>query len=86
MNESEESEIYRRAIEKFGTMKQLEMMIEEASELIQAIQKYKRYGMSENLKEELADVSIMVDQLAFAFNVDKIKGKKLVRLLKLLNN
>lgn len=39
-------EIYKQALEKWGVNSQIEMAVEECSELIQAIQKVKR---SENI-------------------------------------
>ncbi len=66
MNLSRHSELYRRCYRKWGIGAQVDMVVEECSELIQAISKGKRKGLSEvqvNLTEELVDVEIMVEQL-----------------------
>lgn len=60
-------------VEKYGTDKQEDMAIEECSELIKAILKFRRSNTkNEDLREavidEIADVSIMVAQLQIIFN------------------
>lgn len=67
----------------YGIESQLEMVIEECSELIMAIQKCKR-GQSdiENLIEETADVTIMTEQLKYFLgskNVEEAREEKLQR-------
>lgn len=59
------------------------MIIEEASELIKAICKFKRNGgyVGEELFSEVADVEIMLEQFRYMFKCDKqinrIKENKL---------
>ena len=74
--------------------KQLDIAIEELSELIQAICKLKRYGYTDeecyfNLAEEMADVEIVLAELKLMFdnedNVKEWKGYQLDRLEKRLN-
>lgn len=77
--------VLKDAINKFGRYSQLEKLIEEASEVIQATQKYKRSISEEtedHLCEELADLSIMIDQMYLIFpgKVEVWKVKKLDRL------
>jgi NTP pyrophosphatase (non-canonical NTP hydrolase) len=58
-------QIYIRALDKFGSRRQLRMLQEESAELIVAVSHYCRdreTGIAE-LKEELADVYIMVGQI-----------------------
>lgn len=60
-------------VEKYGADKQEDMVIEECSELIKAILKFRRSNTkNEDLREavidEIADVSIMVAQLQIIFN------------------
>lgn len=52
-------------IEHYGVENQREILVEECAELIQAVSKCKRNGtvISDNLVEELADVSIMLEQI-----------------------
>lgn len=68
----ERKEILSKAIAKYGE-NQLDIAQEELSELIQAISKIKRYPNSKdaqlNLIEEIADVSIMIEQLQMYFGI-----------------
>lgn len=77
-------EIYKAAIKRWGRLSQIEMIVEECSELIQAIQKQKRYGNIENVIEEIADVEIMCEQARMLFDtggkVDIAKDFKINRL------
>lgn len=84
-------EIYKQAITVYGETKQMDMMIEEMSELTQAICKYKRKGdvAVPNLMEEIADVWVMLNQMLYMFNrqeVLKIKNEKLNKLKNMLDN
>ena len=75
--------------EHYGIMNQLEQTVEECAELIQAIQKYKRYKSSTmidklalNVNEEVADVLIMANQLRHLMGedfIDSIVNAKLER-------
>jgi pentose-5-phosphate-3-epimerase len=59
-------EIYHEAINQWGEDAQLNMVIEECSELIHAIQKFRRDKAErrvEDLVGEVADVGIMLDQV-----------------------
>ena len=82
--------IYKKAIETYGEIPQIDVAIEEMAELTQALSKYKR-GKQHNVEEEIADVSIMLEQLKIIFDnkkVKKIKNKKIKRLnkgLKIVN-
>lgn len=72
----------------YGEIAQIDVAIEEMSELIQALSKYKR-GKEHNVEEEIADVSIMLDQLKIIFNnrkVKKIRKRKIARLETRLQN
>ena len=85
-------DIYKLAIDKHGLDNQLNMAIEEMAELIQAINKTRRYPNSlkakEDVAEEIADVFIMLEQLILIYDcdelVDNIKDLKVRRLLKRL--
>ena len=61
-----------KIISHYGTEKQLDMVIEECSELIKAVCKLKRAGnltisaqgiFLENVAEEVADVQVMLEQI-----------------------
>lgn len=91
---SSEQEILQDAIDTFGVVSQVDMMIEEMSELIQALLKLKRKGGfvrldQRNLKEwvntieEIADVSIVLDQMYILFDKEEImlhRASKVARL------
>lgn len=83
------SEIYNRAIEKFGTVEQIRMAQEECAELIAVLNQSLRgrVGLLE-LTEEIADVQIMLDQLKIIFgeqNCSIMYQKKMARLQERLN-
>lgn len=66
----------------YGFISQREILIEEMSELTQALQKIKRSNTSDKLREaydnfieELADVSIMIEQFKCYVNKDKLNKK-----------
>lgn len=68
-----ETKTLHQAILKWGEDSQMEMIVEECAELIQAIQKYKRKPSSETIEhiaEELADVQIMLYQAKVIFACD----------------
>ena len=89
-----EKELYEEAIETWGSMSQMDLMIEECSELTKAIQKLKRNSVVEKhmtlvdaVAEEVADVAIMCSVMALLVGeeaVQKVKVAKINRLRKLL--
>lgn len=84
MRKDEEKQILQDAVETFGLEKQLAMLQEECAELIVAVSHYNRgrCGALDNLIEEIADVSIMLDQISLAFDRDiqPLRNWKLERL------
>ena len=88
----EPAQLYTEAVERWGVTSQIEMLIEEMSECMMALQKFKRDMASDKVGsvcEEIADVSIMIDQMDFVFDKKKIaeyKDFKLQRLAKSLEN
>ncbi len=89
---SNQRNLSERALKEWGETSQVDMAIEEAGELIVAIQKYfKRYSSTtqqleqklKNLATEIADVEIMCDQLRCIIGdqlVNDEKESKLERL------
>lgn len=80
------SEIYKTTIKKWGVEFQIDMMIEECAELIQALQKYKRgtsFKTISNMYEELADVEIMSEQMRIVFSSTTIDFEKERKIRKL---
>ena len=77
--------MYIRAVDKWGFLAQLNMVVEECAELIHAIQKMKR-GEDNYIAvtEEAVDVEIMLGQLRYMVDNDncwsEIRTMKLERL------
>lgn len=67
-----EFEILKANIAKHGVDEELTVAAEECAELIQAITKIKRYGkrqdLLDHLAEEMADVTIVLDEIVFMFD------------------
>ena len=89
MDKEKRLEIYNTATEKWGWEAQREMIYEECGELITAVARHKRgRATKEDIITELADVSIMVEQLAQLLgygDYEKEKDRKLERLKDKLN-
>lgn len=91
MNQEREGRILEAAVETWGAEAQIIVAIEEMSELIKALTKYLRYyhvpgkvdceQIEADVREEMADVSIMLNQLALIFG-DPVEDEilKLLRL------
>ena len=80
---SNNHDVLKRAIDKWGHCKQMNKAVEECAELIKAICKYD----IANIIEETADVLIMCEQIKMIVGEDKVnkmienKLKRLVRRL-----
>lgn len=91
MDENKKLELYQRAIQKWGMELQLDMVIEECSELTKEICKFKRdRNNREQIVEELSDVLNMIEQLKLMFDIDDSEiqtymDAKLLRLEEKLN-
>lgn len=60
--------LYKQAVEAFGTPAQIIIAMEECSELIKELSKTLRGGCNvDNISEEIADVQIMIEQLKVIF-------------------
>lgn len=83
-------EIARLAVSTWGHTAQIDMIIEECSELILALQHFKRgRNTADEVASELADVSIMVAQGRIMFGaeaVDSAREQKIMRLVGRLND
>jgi NTP pyrophosphatase (non-canonical NTP hydrolase) len=78
--------IYNKALNHFGAEHQLDKLIEEMSELTQAIIKA-RHKRHTNVSEEIADVQILLDQAKLLHpDWETWQALKLKRLEKLINN
>ncbi len=82
----EQKLIMLKALKKYGVDAQDDIAIEEMSELTKAIiknRRYKTFATLENLYEELADVSIMLEQVMMSLDKDRVQSyinSKLERL------
>ena len=87
MIKEDKIELYKKAIATYGKEAQIGMAFEEMGELIVALNHYKRDRSDiQSIKEEIADVQIMMEQLALIFgSVNDIKEEKLIRLKTRLN-
>lgn len=92
-NRPHRADIERKAIETYGEAAQIDMAIEECSELIKALLKRRRYqsaklvqdcvcrALDHDIQNEVADVQIMLDQLKMIFGPTLIEeDAKLTRL------
>ena len=90
MNNSKET--YRKAIDTYGKDKQLDVAIEEMSELTKEICKFKRsQDNHQKIVEEIADVAIMLEQLKMICDVrcselEGVKYQKTEMLAERLNS
>lgn len=87
LSAQEGGEICRAALETFGKSSQMQVAIEEMSELTKELCKHRRGRDNvEAIAEEIADVEIMLRQLVILFDcketVDKYRRYKLERLAK----
>jgi len=87
MKQSARTKIYKQAVEKWGEPLQIIMFMEESAELTKLLTKYLRNGSFwfNDVLEELADVSIIIEQLRLMFKISKVdinlmKERKLNRL------
>lgn len=86
--------ILKEAIKKYGTHNQMLKCIEECGELSRAISRilielssgdgFTTKESQENLYEELADVSIMIEQMIIMFDcTDEVIAQQLIKLRRL---
>lgn len=99
---SNEKTVFMNAIKRYGIPDQIQVACEECAELIQALSKYQRVSKHQahdkrkiqrclnNITEELADVSIMLDQIKLMHGitekaVSEVRAAKVERLESHLN-
>lgn len=79
-----EIRICARAIESFGVDSQKMMAVEECAELVDALMKEKRGRVSaDDVITEIADVQIMMEQLAQIYGREKVKRERYRKLRRL---
>lgn len=89
MSKEERNNIYRKALEKWGATAQITMVYEELGELATALARYERgRATDEDVITELADVTIMCEQMGLLFGNEKYEeeiNRKITRLQERLN-
>lgn len=89
ISKNEEKNIIKSTIETWGQEEQIEMMIEECAELIQALQKHKRairagkLDLSKeilNVCDEITDVEILIKQMKLIWPKNILKNRKKFKL------
>ena len=84
MEKNDRIRLYDAAIKKWGIEPQKTMLYEELGELITALSQYTRgRATKEDVLTELADATIMIEQIALLLGFDDYEDeleKKLVRL------
>ena len=84
MNDTEKVILYTKVMEAWGINAQVDMVMEETGEMLAALGKGKRGRVSkEEIITELADVSIMMEQMAVFFGLDEFRAEKERKLLRL---
>lgn len=79
-----EIKICRAALECFGVESQKRMAVEECAELINALMKEKRGRVTdEDIITEIADVQIMMEQLAQIYGKEKVRRERYRKLRRL---
>lgn len=94
LTEQERLNVYKEATELWGLVAQYDQCVEEMGELIVAINKYKRKVLYkeyqgdnkiiDNMVEEIADVSICLEQMRYFFkdyNIDQVIEQKMQKFL-----
>ena len=77
MTEQEVKDLYDRVLDLFGHNNQKMMLAEECGELLSAISKNNRGRVDEDaVVTELADVAIMIEQMAMIFGWEEVKAEK----------
>ena len=84
MEKNDRLNLYKEAIEKWGEEAQVNMLNEECGELIAAVAQFKRGRTSHHdVMTELADVFIMVEQIAAMMSYDDFEKELERKLIKL---
>jgi NTP pyrophosphatase (non-canonical NTP hydrolase) len=84
MEKNDRLNLYKEAIEKWGEEAQVNMLNEECGELIAAVAQFKRGRTSHHdVMTELADVFIMVEQIASMMSYDDFEKELERKLTKL---
>jgi len=84
MEKEKRIELYQKALSKWGVDAQVKMLNEEIGELLAAMGKFDRRRVEvHDVITELADVSIMVEQMATLFGYEEFEKEKDYKLVRL---
>lgn len=84
MTRTEQEKIMKKALDHYGVDAQIDKCIEECAELINALCKYKQKRCQEHdVITEIADVTIMMWQMADVFGYEKTTDEYLFKLNRL---
>lgn len=79
--------VYTNAICSYGEKAQMVVAIEELSECQKEICKFLRgFGNTENLAEEIADATIMLEQMRYVFGLNELVCEKMDEKVKRLDD
>ena len=78
------TEVYEKALKKWGYQSQWGMLIEEMGELMQVLNKYERFKATvAEVQDELVDVEIMLGQMGIVFGRERIHHRKIEKINRL---
>ena len=84
MEKEKRIELYQKALSKWGEEAQINMVYEEVGELLTALSRFKRGRASHyDVMTELADVSVMVEQMATLMSYEDFEKEKDYKLTRL---
>lgn len=82
--DNDSSLVCKRALNTFGADAQIWMAIEETSELLNALAKYRRgRNTADDIITEIADVQVMMEQLSLNFGKEKVEEERQYKLKRL---
>lgn len=86
MTDTEKVLLYTKVLDSWGIEAQVRMVMEEGGEMFSALAKAFRGRVSrQEVITELADVSIMMEQMAVFFGLDEFREEKERKLKRLQN-
>ena len=86
-----ERNLYKESLDAWGSNNQIDLLIEEMSELTKSLLKLRRYGndkdkvdnLYNDVYEEICDVELLLHELKLIFSEEKIEEFKKVKLKRL---
>lgn len=76
--------LYRKAIAHYGIQNQIEKMVEECAEVVEAVMKHNHNrDTNYHVCEEIADALIMLEQMQEIFGYETVEDWKAIKLKRL---